>query len=370
MKEMSIAALSFFFGWIAGKFLDISFEKIKEHINQRVHREKATRHAKESYDDILTLASGIPFFSAENVEVCINSNQNLFFSFPEDLRDALPKSAGDFSKQDVLFKNLTISGYSETQVGHAIESARRDIAQMFIDRKDGLYFNGKKYGVAYADGFSRTADNAEDPKLLLKLFNTDHYTHRVIAKAIGNLMIEGKSIGINELNSEMNWIRASIGLSVIVVLKSTNQIIMTHRTKNSSYSEGKSWIYVSATETFTETDYDTYTHTADPVLCLQRGILEELGITKNMCDESSIKFYDMFFETHFLQDGLVASVELKENITFDRILELVAKDEMLEVDSLFLLDNNKKAINQFIESHRDEMRSQTLYALGCHAARL
>lgn len=370
MAQIVIAIISFVGGWFAGKVLDYSFDTIIEAITRRLRKRKIKGIGEDTNADIQMLCTGVPCFTPDNIYVEIDCDANLYLGFPEDLIDSVPKSSGGFRNKDVLFVDIVLPGYDKECVSSAIETAKRKVAEMFITRSDGLFFNGKKYGVAYADGFSRTADCTEDPILTLKLFNTDHYTHRVLSEVVNNLHIDKKQLNQKMLNSELQWMRTSLGISVIVVLKSTNQIIMTRRSTNASYSEGKTWIYVSATETFTETDYDHYTHCADLMLCVKRGIQEELGITQNMYFDSTIKFYDMFYETHFFQDGIVASVELKENTMFDEVKALSAKDKQLEVDSLFVIDNSKKSIEEFIRENRTQMRSQTIFALKSHMARL
>ncbi len=370
MGELFIAIVSFIGGWAAGKMLDFSFSAVIDAVSHCLRKRKISKIGEDNNEDIQILCTGIPCFTPDNICVEADCDANLYLGFPEDLIEAVPKSAGEFKREDELFTEIAVPGYDKESICMTIETAKRKVAEMFITRSDGLFFNGKKYGIAYGDGFSRTADCAEDPILTLKLFNTDHYTHRVLSEVLTNLHIEKKQLKQQYLNTNLNWMRSSFGISIIVVLKSTNQIIMTRRSTNASYAEGKTWIYVSATETFTETDYDRYTHCADLMLCLKRGILEELGITQNMYFDSTIKFYDMFYETRFFQDGIVASVELKENAMFDEIKALSAKDKQLEVDSLFVIDNSKKAIEEFIRENKTQMRSQTIFALKSHMARL
>ncbi len=367
--EYIIAIVSFVVGWGAGKFLDYSLESLIEKLSIKRRRKEINKQTVIKHKDVIELCTGVPYFSCEHIDVELSENNGFYLAFPKELMKSLPKSAGSFHSQDTLLKPLAVPGYSNEQVLEILEASRMKIATQFVQRKDGLYFNGSKYGIAYADGFSRTDDSVENPILLLKLFHTDHFTHRVVEEMAEQLNINEELIK-KELNHQLNWIRTSLGLSVIVVLKRTNQILMTRRSSNSSFSEGKTWIYVSATETFTDTDYDSYIQNADLSLCLKRGILEELGITQNMYYDSTLKFYSMFYETHFYQDGIVASVELKDTVTFDEILNLNAKDKELEVDSMFLIDNSKHAINKFIEENAYQMRSQTIYALRTYAARL
>lgn len=370
MGELIIAVISFIGGWLAGRVLDYSLDKAVDTIALHKRRKKIKDVKDHANTDIQVLCSGVPCFTPENIYAEVDQATGLFLAFPEELAAQLPKSVGTFKTKDELFAPLTLPGCDEETVHTAVEEARYKIARMFIERQDGLFFNGKKYGIVYADGFSRTTDNTENPILTLKLFNTDHYTHRVLSEVIDNLQIDKTLLNQKMLNTRLNWLRTSFGISAIVVLRSTDQIIMTRRSPNAAYTEGKIWTYVSVTETFTETDYDQYSHCADLALCMKRGIQEELGITPGMYHESTIKFYDTFYETHFFQDGIVGSVELKEGILFEDVKNLLAKDKQLEVESLFVIDNNKKAIAKFIAENKDQMRSQTIFALNSYAARL
>ena len=368
--DIALAVLSFLGGWLAGKFLDTSYDAARHAWSIRRRRKNVRENRREEHRDILVLSSGEPDFAPEHLDVKIRPEDRLYLAFPEELRAELPSSAGSFCTRDELFCPITVPGREPEEVWQAVEAARQEVARMFVSREDGLYFNGAKYGVAYSDGFSRTDDSAEDPILTLRLFQTDHFTHRVLSRAAEQLQIDPSLLTAQNLNHELKWLRTSLGLSVLVTLSGSDQILMTRRSLNSSFAEGREWIYVSATETFTETDYDNYTHTADLMLCLKRGIQEELGITPNMYFDSTIRFYNQFFETHFYQDGIVATVELKETAGFDEVCRLRAKDKDLEVGAIFPLDNNKKAIERFIQEHGEEMRSQTLFALRSHAARL
>ena len=87
-------------------------------------------------------------------------------------------------------------------------------------------------------------------------------------------------------------------------------------------------------------------------------------------DQAQIKAYNHFYETHFCQDDIVASIELDEKYSFFDVQKLKAKDKQLEVNSSFVISNSEHAINQFIKENEANMRSQTIYSLKVYASRL
>ncbi|WP_026217325.1 hypothetical protein, partial [Streptococcus ovis] len=78
---------------------------------------------------------------------------------------------------------------------------------------------------------------------------------------------------------------------------------------------------------------------------------------------------DVFYETHFHQDNIVASIEVSENLTFSEIYSLLAKDKYMEVADIVTISNNEKAITAFIEQNKEEMRAQTIFSLESFVAR-
>lgn len=369
MNTYIIGIISFLAGYFAEKIMDMLLQKLTIWRKAMSNKKRYKGFLETHYIDIQPQIRVFPYFMPQNIKIKNDEKKEQYIAIPKEYKND-NRMDESFHRQDVLFKPLSIPGLPDEKVREAIEAARETIARKFLSREDGLCFNGKKYGISYADGFSRTTDSSENPILHIEVFKTDHYTSHVVSEAVRHLNINQNTITFDTLNSELNWLRTSLGISIIVVLKSTNEIILTHRSPSASYSGGKSWIYVSATETLTETDIDSYTQQIDLLLCLERGILEELGIPREMYIESSVRFYDSFFETHFLQDGIVASIELKDTITFDNIVALPAKDKQMEVKDMFTLPNTRKAIADFTSMNRDSMRKQTIYALETYAARL
>lgn len=325
-------------------------------LNRRRTKKRIEALKSDKYNDVIVLEEIFPYCKADNIITKVIPEKKIVISENECVNKN--------SKIVNLLANLL--GNHQEDMAIILEESRRNMLSQFINRTEGNYFNSTLFGILRADAFSRTNDAIENPILNIDFFETDYFTHKVIENI---LQKELTNFNAEKLNTpEMNFIRTSFGLSIIVVLKNTNQIILTKRSKNATYSNGTEWIYVSATETISETD--KINGVVNMKHCLKRGIKEELGIETNMYQDSTIKFYDHFYETHFFQDNIVASVELDDNITFADIYSLKAKDKKLEVSQIFVIDNTKIAIDNFINEHREKMRSQTVFSLKSYAARI
>ena len=367
--NLLIPIATFLLGYFAEKLMDKVSERFSVRYRTMKNKKSKSKSVKKYNIDAIFTEDIYPCISPEDIWIKENGRK-LFLSFPDELRPLLKSVEGKFAEEDQFFCDLVIPGYKPEEIKNAVESAREEIALSFIKREDGLYFNGDKLGIAFLDSKSRSVDVKETPQLFVELYRTDHFTHRVITRAIEMLDVPKDIINNETLNNELKWIRTSFGISVIIILKSTNQIIMTHRSKNASFSQGKNWIYVSVTEALSQADVDEYDSAVDFSLCVKRGIKEELGIEKGMYHHDDIKFYDCFFETQFFQDGIVASVELSEKIMPQDIINFRAKDKRLEIEDIFFIDNNKAAIQKFINDNHNEMRSQTIFALESYLASL
>ncbi len=327
---------------------------------KRITVKKKTNHlSDEPVKDIHVVEEIVPYAKSRNIRTKLLPEKALYINMGET--STIPARLVDgFAK---LFN------IESNEAKRHIEEARKEVAEQFANRLDGNFFNGRLFGIVKSDALSRTEDPAEDPILYMDLYPTDYFTHKVIERLLYNQQL---SIGTLENkivpDTAMCWSRTSLGLSIIVVLRNSNQIILTRRSKKTSYSEGSEWIYVSATETVSETDERN--GIVDLEDALLRGIKEELGIDSEMCYTSTIKFYDHFYETHFCQDNIVASIELDEKYSFFDVQKLKAKDKQLEVNSSFVISNSEHAINEFIKENEANMRSQTIYSLKVYASRL
>lgn len=367
LVQIIVPAITFLLGYFAEKLLDLSVKKCRE-----AAAKKKARKMVSSQTDILITAVGYPFISPHQEVKCTETGKKMYLAFPEERRSELPASSGTFETKDELSYPIHLDGVEDTLLKGLVEKNRSAVAECFINRTGGMYFNGEKYGISYFDGYSRTCDEAEKPILTYRLYKTDYFTHSVLQETIKDLSKQYGELSVQRLNTEFAPFRTSMGVSIIVELPKSNQIILTQRARSSSYTENAVWYYVSATEAFSETDYDSFMRGPSLLNCIKRGVLEELNINSQMYDEADIKIYAAFFEKYFFQDGLVAKITLHNDVGFETIAASKdsAKDSVLEVGNLFVLENSASAISGFIRNNRQTMRAQTIFALECHMARL
>lgn len=360
-----------FISVIFGIILTNIWNKSKNLIQEKSIKKNITKVINRNSEDIYTIASTVPFYQNNScIDIKINNKNKFYLSLPDNIKMNHNINVNEFKSTDCI--NIDIDyeslGITKTEFLTILEEQRQIIANSFASRTGGMYFNGEKYGVLYSDGFGRTADKMEDPKLFIELFKTDYYTQRIIEKTLHKINIRNK-IDLNFLNQSMRGLRPSLGVSIILYIPNSNEIILTKRSKHASYNEkDKEWIYVSVTESFTTTDYDEFQKAPDLILCIQRGLKEELGIDKNTIQD--IKIYNMFFEKNFFQDGILAVAYLNKYITYQDVANLAAKDKELEISSFLPIKNSKNELHKFITANSKNLRPQTKYALENYIERM
>lgn len=363
-------------GWLFSSAMDFisMYFKRKYEINKSRNSEKAFREKK--HKDILLLEQGIPYFAPENVRAHHRPSDRFFIPFPQEFLDKFKQLSDEelstFTRKSESFCELRVPGYSDEDIAELLEKSRMKIAQMFVDRTDGMYFNNLRFGVISSDSNFRTPDAQERMVYNVYLFQTDYFTHRVVEDLLDSITSSSVEISKETLNEKLSWLRTSLGLSVILRIPASNKILMTIRSREAAYTQDCDLFYVSVTETFSFTDYD---YNGNPSLqkCLLRGLDEELGIQEYMVDMSSIRFLDSFYETHFHQDGFVATLDLKKKYTWADVVELQAKDKTLEVRNMYLLSDSRATIRKFIDENTSgnewTAQAQTIFALESYLAR-
>jgi len=379
MKEILFALLWFVIGWFGNKILDIIKDKLLEKYRKHGLKKKLEKRelGVSLCPNISIIGEGLPTFNIRE-QLQVNLTKSCFFlSAPAILPQKFPVTFRFNSSKDIwlsgytpndINKILNISGFEKQ-----LEESKEEIANAFMERTDGCYFNNRLYGLVKSDGFGRTTDERELPVLSMEFYITDYYTHRVMGNLTNKLRAMGclpkTNLSVSQLNNKFRFFRTSLGISIIIIMPNTNEIIMTTRSTNSAYSDGKEWIYVSVTETISETDYDNYKGGLNISRWIERALWEELGLQKKHYDENSIRIYDMFFENHFYQDGLTASVCLTQDMDINKVTSLKAKDKKMEIKSVFTIENSPAQIEQYIDENHSFMREQTIFALQGYIAR-
>ena len=211
---------TFLIGFFKNELWKYIYNKVIKKIKIKYYRKKLSI-SYNNIDDILnitTIAYGNPYFSNdEQIDVIVNNNKKFLLAFPQDLKEYLTIATGSFSDNDIIPFNDFSNIIDSNLFTELLETSRKQIAIKFLNREDGLYFNGKKYGVLSSDGFSRTCDDIEDPILRIQLFETDHFTHSVMANVFQEInKINKRKLTLAQLNRGYNIFRTSLGISIII----------------------------------------------------------------------------------------------------------------------------------------------------------
>ena len=350
-----------------------------EFFNEVTKNESLYAEKKDDYPEfirkhlktIMPLFRGIPYFTDErSVETTISAPE-YYLAFPTDMLDSISFSKSRFSPVDVnldqYIQRLMLSKKQKNAFMILLGKARYETAKEFIERRNGNLFNGVKYGIWSSDSNGRTSDTFEDPILHLDLYRTDYFTEKTMYRLFRLMCANDNWRSITSRSRDslnnLSIFRNSLGVSLIVEIPSEQTILLTKRSGRAAFSGGKEWIYPSVTESVSETDFSPFSGLVELDLCVYRGILEELGIKKTYYDTDTIVYYSMFHETYFSQDGLTASVCLRNNVTTKQLLQLRGKDSELEVSNMIFLKLDPLEIKKFIMDNIDEIRPQALFTL-------
>lgn len=367
VSSIAISIGTFILGFAANKLLDWITEVASKRLKKRTIDCNFHDFYNGLHRDIAITASGFPFFSPLNIKESLNTEKVFLLATPAGIKRKDTEMAC-FSSVDRLTESFD-SYIKANSLSETLEEIRREVYQSFCDKTQGNYFNSKTLGVNHIDGLSRTTDNREQPILSMDFFETDYYTHKIIGSLLDRIHFDS-SLVQKDMAGLYSWSRTSFGISLILIIPKDNMILLTKRSKRAAFAEDNEWIYVSVTETLSETDFDEETGVPDLSKATFRGIREELGIKDNQLKSDTLRFYETFYETNFHQDNIVASIELSEELSFKDVAELLAKDKFMEIKDVIPIPKNKKDIATFIENNEEQMRSQTIFTLESFMARL
>ena len=377
---------SFFAGWLVGKIMDWGWKKTKGLVKMNVIKYRLNKRKKSDKSNytphISILVESIENFDvSKNIQICM-SDHTFLLATPREIVEHYPETFSYHSSTDKWLPNCAPKElerlFNLPDISKLIDDCKKIVTDDFLYRKEGCYYNNFLYGIMSSDYYGRTCDTHELPILTLNFYKTDYFTHRVMWQLIQQLRNMEKLPNVllyeDQLNDVYRSFRTSLGVSLIAILPATNEIVLTKRSKNSAYGEGKEWRYVSVTETISETDFDDTNNKLELNVkkWIKRGLNEELGLIDNSehYNTDSIRIYDMFFENYFYQDGLTASIELSRNMNIEQIRALPAKDKKLETKEIFTIPNTRQSIEKFIQENANDMREQTIFALQSYKLRL
>ena len=359
---------TFIAGFFANKALEWATALVSKKLRERKKQHNFDNFYTSLHEDILITASGFPCFTPENIKGRIDKEKVLLLSAPvgEEARDT--EECAVFSPTDRM-PDAFAKYVRENSLSTQLERIRASVYQSFCEKKNGNYFNGKTLGISRINGFERTADHRELPVLNIEFFETDYYTHKIIGKLLENSSFDNSVIPV-DTEGNFSWARNSFGISLILIFPKEDMLLLTKRSRKAAFAEDKEWIYVSVTEAVSETDLDEESGKPDISKAVIRGINEELGIVGTKLRMDTLCFYETFYETHFHQDNIVASIEVSDTVNLSEVGKLMSKDKFMEINGFLSVPKKRKAIAEFIEKNREEMRAQTIFSLESFIARL
>ena len=315
--------------------------------------------------NVVDLANGDPEFEKRNIFIreasILGSQKCLFVGMPEGIKNKITTQEVEYGYVDTQlskfspdtsfngknnFQDLVdITGINE--LPELIEKHKKIVGEMFFESKDGLLFNGEKYGL-FNLKFTRFGHD-EKPGVEIDLFKTDYFTHRVFRSIYQELKEKNHPIVHSGISDFLKYkpFFTSFGINTLLICEgaSGKEIVLSKRSNRVHGSIPK--YHISMNEGLSQTDKDPFGK-VDLELCFKRGLLEELGINEKLYQYGvKASFYDFFLEKNNFEIGVSSVFEL--NLNFQKDVEpLIARDKHLEVDSFLTISLRNKDIEKFI----------------------
>lgn len=357
----------------AGSVILYIFQSIKNKSIQikkrRFIKKNIKRHERKKFEHrTIDIANADPYYKNENLLLKASSlfgqNRRLIIQVNKEYQNIIKENEKSFhynETQKTIFLNDTSFDGSSSFNDLAQRTGIADLEELIAKHRDivgeqfaksvkGMLFNGKKFGIYHIKHTRFSAH--EDPGANIELFETDYFTHRVfrsIYKEIKNRPC------FQNLNNE-NFLKfapffTSFGINTFLITQgsSGNEIIFSKR--STMVNTDEPLYHVSMNEGLSLTDTDPFGR-IDLKLCFLRGLDEELGIKEDIvANASMIAFYDFFLDTENLEMGLTSMIKLDIPFSPD-IANLIGRDKHLESSSFVAVKLQKKAIVQFLDSHK------------------
>lgn len=383
LKLLNDFASNELFNLVLGGILMYIFQILYEKAKKYSKRQFLKNELKKLKDNdiekkVVDIANGDPDFSNENIFVrtvdIFGKTKSLYVSLPNEYKNEIIKKeeAYGFSHtQKTIFNNDTSFDGSNSfddlckitkidNLTSLIEKHRKIVGKQFLNNENGILFNGSKYGIFNIE--LKRFGEEEKPGVVIELFETDYFTHRVFRSIYHELKENNhKIINVDSHNYlQYKPFFTSFGINTVLITDGikNDEIVLTKRSK--SVNTDKELFHISMNEGFSQTDKDMFGK-LDLELCFKRGLLEELGITENIYRNASYAaFYDFFLEMKNFEIGLTSVLRLDMNFEKD-ISTLIGRDKTLETSKFETLELNKKQIKNFLD--KNEMIPHGKYTL-------
>ena len=364
-KEIPIELFSVIIGYLLHLFYDFS----KSYTNRiKLRNELKKLKKKKSMVRVIDIANGDPDFAKENIFLktidLFGHTKSLFIDLDEKHKKNLihiekKKGYREFQKSR-FHKDTSFDGSDSfeelaeitkiKELPQLIEKHRKIVSEKFINHKEGILFNSKKYGI-FDINFTRFG-NDERPGVEIYLFETDYFTHRVFRSIYQELKEKNHEILKVTHNNFLQYkpFLTSFGINTLLITHGPKgkEIVLSKRSTRVHSKE--SLYHITMNEGLSITDRDPFGK-IDLELCFKRGLLEELGITEQLYRYSvKAAFYDFFLDLNNFEIGISSVLEMQLNFEKD-ILPLIARDKTLESEDFVTLPLKSKEIKSFLKKN-------------------
>ena len=351
-------------------FLQEGYKYIKKEVAKtKLRKELELLKQKQQAIKVIDLANADPYFSNENIFIrtidLFGRKKSLFIdlhiSHKKKLQELESKKGFKGEQRSIFNEDQSFDGSNKfddlvelTKIDNLIELIEKHrliVGEKFINSKEGMLFNAKKYGV-FNLNFTRFGEN-EKPGAELDLFETDYFTHRVFRSIYHELKEKNhKIIHVNAHNFlQYKPFFTSFGINTLLITEGDKgkEIILSKRSTKVNTQESR--YHITMNEGLSTVDKDPFDK-IDLELCFKRGLLEELGITEKLYNLSVRgSFYDFFLEFNNFEIGLTSVLEMELNFEKD-IQPLVARDKVLESSYFVSIPLKQKDISKFIRENK------------------
>lgn len=301
-------------------------------------------------------------------ELALGYGEEQLTRFKQDTTFEAPLTENLSESRKVIQAEIFSSLVTETQIANfveLIEKHRRVVGEKFIQAKDGMIFNGIKYGI-FDMRFTRFGHD-EQPGVDIYLFETDYFTHRVFRSIYQELKQQQHEMVSANVGNFLQYraFLTSFGVNALLICNGEKgkEVVLTQRSNRVHNNQTTAMYHITMNEGLSQTDKDPFGKVSLE-LCFKRGLLEELGINERIYNLGLKScFYDFFLEKNNFELGISSVFEM--GVSFEEsIRDLIGRDKNLETDKFFVLPMNRKVIEAFMEKNKANFINHGRYVLN------
>ena len=376
-------------GYLTSKLIDYIEDKSKKELRKMNNHNISQNRIVLASDAVDPLDHSAPWYSDNGIRFS-DSKEKYFITSKNNkqITDNFVFHENDcfFSKtfEDVFEQVCShLEGIDIEKLYTMFENSRVEVEEDIKEKINNgqTLFNGMMIGIRNFRP-ERNPKKNEESEMVIKYYETDFFTHRVMArlyqKIKNNIVFHEENI----IRTKEKWscetlnifypFMTSIGVDTLLFVdENLSTTILTRRSDklpNMSSNKGRGLWHVSMNEAVSETDFNDDNNSISLRKCVVRGLKEELGID---CEQrnTNIKFGDFFFVRDLFEVGITSAVMIPEiNDIEVKEMSQRAKDSRLEYLDLKGISVND--LKEDIKTHGDYYTEACKYTAIMMLARI